>query len=492
MNAQKTPAVLPAVWPRWFGRDAATLHLLLILAMAGALRCAGLLRWSLWYDEVVTMRLAEAPGPAAMLGLIRQIDATRAPLWPLILMGWLRIFGTSDLAARVLVALLGVLTVAAVYAVGRTAFDERTGRWAAWLCALCPPLITYSQEVRMYALLVLLTVVAWWAFLRFRRSATVVQVLGYAALLAALIYTHPLGIFMVAAQGVAYLVVGRHLALKPGRWLAALGLAAAAVLPWVGRYVDHPPEYILPRYPLRFLLGVPIEYIGGNGLSLLPLAVLIGAGLLTMRDRRLSFREPTVGPIVLVWFVAPVGLIYGYSFVGYPIFGPARIHLFVAPAYLLLVARGLAILPRWARLAAVAAFLPLTIHGLATQTYAPGVKADYRALARWLRGRGDERAVVVLHDHDPWFPFTQFEAARYYLDPPGTVVLERGHGPAGTVAVPPGGVLYNAYCAFGASGVAPPATEPTLQTFYGLTITRGSARARSIGVGKGDPSANPP
>ncbi len=443
-------------------------QLMLILAVAFGLRFWHLDHWSLWYDEVITMRLAQAPGPSAMFDLIRRIDATRAPLFPLLLMGWLRAFGESDFAARSLSAVLGVLTVVAVYATGRSAFDERTGRLAALFCALSPTLVYYSQEVRMYSLLVLLTVLSWWAFLAFRHSATLGHRLGYAALLSALIYTHPIGLFMVAAHCVAYLAVRRHLVLAPGRWIASMGLAAASVLPWIGRYLDHSPEYLLPRFPIRFLLSVPIEYIGGNSLTLLPLAALIAAGLLTLRGRRPALREPIAGGATLCWFVVPPALIYAYSMVGHPIFGPARIHLFVAPAYLLLVARGLALLPRWVRLAAVAAILTLMIHGLASRTYAPGLKVDYRAFARWLRDRGDERAVVVLHnDHS----LPQYEAACYYLVPGAEVVLDRGEGPSPSVTPPKGTALYHAYCVRPAGRNRPPVERP-IKTFYGLIITR--------------------
>ncbi|MGZ3300874.1 MAG: hypothetical protein ACXWO3_08310, partial [Isosphaeraceae bacterium] len=42
----------------WINRAAVTGHLLLILLVAVVLRIRGLDRYSLWYDEVVTMRLA--------------------------------------------------------------------------------------------------------------------------------------------------------------------------------------------------------------------------------------------------------------------------------------------------------------------------------------------------------------------------------------------------------------------------------------------------
>ena len=75
-------------------------HLLLIVLIAVVLRVRGLDRYSLWYDEVVTMRLAQTANPAALIRLLGRIDGTRAPLHPLILQGWLRLFGTSELAGR--------------------------------------------------------------------------------------------------------------------------------------------------------------------------------------------------------------------------------------------------------------------------------------------------------------------------------------------------------------------------------------------------------
>ena len=120
-----------------------------------ACRFWGLDGTSLWYDEVVTMQVARTAGPAALVERLDQIDGTRAPLHPLVLQVWLRVFGSSDLAGRSFSALCGLGTVAVIYVLGVRAFDETTGRWAAWLAAVCPPLVYYSQEARMYAWLVL-------------------------------------------------------------------------------------------------------------------------------------------------------------------------------------------------------------------------------------------------------------------------------------------------------------------------------------------------
>ena len=102
----------------WINRAAVTGHLLLILLVAVVLRIRGLDRYSLWYDEVVTMRLARTANPAALILLLGQIDGTRAPLHPLILQNWLCLFGTSELAGRSFSAVCGIITILVVLSAG--------------------------------------------------------------------------------------------------------------------------------------------------------------------------------------------------------------------------------------------------------------------------------------------------------------------------------------------------------------------------------------
>jgi len=142
-------------------RSRRVLALVLILAVAAGLRFWRLGELSFWYDEVVTMRLAQAPTPAILIDRLFQIDATRAPLHPLLLQGWLRLFGSTEASARALSVLCGLLTVGLVWWVGRLVFDPATGLWAAWLSALSPLLVYYSREARMYAWLVMLTGLCW-------------------------------------------------------------------------------------------------------------------------------------------------------------------------------------------------------------------------------------------------------------------------------------------------------------------------------------------
>ena len=114
------------------------LTILFILLLSFILRCAVLGRLSLWSDEIVTVTLARQEGPAAILQSLHKMDATRAPLHPFPLHGWIVLFGHSDLAARSLSVLFSLGSVVLIYRLGGQLYGRSVGLWAAWLMAISP------------------------------------------------------------------------------------------------------------------------------------------------------------------------------------------------------------------------------------------------------------------------------------------------------------------------------------------------------------------
>lgn len=394
--------------------------LLVLLAVAAGLRTWRLGELSFWYDEVVTIRLAESPTPAELIRRLLETDATRAPLHPLLLQGWIGLFGASETAARAFSVLCGVATVALIFWIGRSRFDVRTGLWAAHLAAVSPLLIYYSREARMYAWLVLLTCLCWGLLFSPRRAdptGSPVKMSAYALSLTALLYSHPLGILMagtLAAGSLCFL----HLSFRTWtRWLAVHLAPVVLAAPWLGRYFDHAPEFLTGRLPIRFLIGTPIGFLGGNFLVLAGLAGLICFGLI--RRRGSTVPVAWAGPVCLtLWLVAPPTVLYAYSWIGSPIFGPARYTVFVAPAYLILVAQGLAVLPRLTSLTLGIGITLLAAASMASSVYAPGLKADWRALGEVIRKEiqtdPGTRIQVVVKSSDR-MRNVEVETARYYL-----------------------------------------------------------------------------
>lgn len=107
------------------------------------------------------------------------------------------------------------------------------------------------------------------------------------------------------------------------------------------------------------------------------------------------------GPTCLIlWLVVPPVLLYAYSCCGVPVFGPSRYTLFVAPAYLILVAQGLAKLPIFTRSAAVIALAMLIGLEFRNTVLIPRPRANWKGFSSSLPARmavshGEQFQVLV-------------------------------------------------------------------------------------------------
>jgi hypothetical protein len=122
--------------------------------------------------------------------------------------------------------------------------------------------------------------------------------------------------------------------------------------------------------------------------------------------------------ILLVWLIVPPVALYIYSWVAHPVFGPARYTVFVAPAYLILVAAGLSRLPAPARYLLALSLTAISLLALAPLVYAPDLKADWRGFSAEIfkslvdYPRDSVLVIVASAGQDRNF---EVETARYYL-----------------------------------------------------------------------------
>ena len=80
------------------------------------------------------------------------------PLYYALLHGWAALLGTGPTALRLLSVVVGVLTIPLLYLVARRMLSARAALLAAFLLTINPLHVYYSQEVRMYGLVALLSV----------------------------------------------------------------------------------------------------------------------------------------------------------------------------------------------------------------------------------------------------------------------------------------------------------------------------------------------
>lgn len=134
------------------------------MLLATALRFYRLDGQSLWADEGNSVALAGRSLAVITYGAAYDIHP---PLYYYLLHFWVLLFGNSELAVRSLSAVIGILLVGLTFLLGRRLFDPWVGLVAAFLSAISPFQIYYSQEARMYILLAALSALSIYFFLRF-------------------------------------------------------------------------------------------------------------------------------------------------------------------------------------------------------------------------------------------------------------------------------------------------------------------------------------
>jgi mannosyltransferase len=221
------PARRPSPWTRLGERPGQPWPVVVLAVLLGGLVAVGVVARfvappELWLDEAQSVAIARLPLPE-LLDALEQDGSP--PLYYLLLHGWTALFGTSATAVRALSAVISVLTLPLAWHVARRLAGRRAAGALVVLLATSPFLIRYASETRMYALLVLLTVLG--------VAAGAGPVLALGAVAGAFLLAHVWAFHVVAVTGVLALAA---LPFRRGpalRVLAGLALGGLLFSPWL-------------------------------------------------------------------------------------------------------------------------------------------------------------------------------------------------------------------------------------------------------------------
>ena len=371
--------------------------LIIILLLALSLRAYHLDGQSLWADEGNSAALA-----GRSLAQIAHDSAhdIHPPLYYWLLHGWTGLLGTSEIALRSLSAALGLALVWLTYLVGRRLHGQATGLLAAFLAAVNPFQVYYSQEARMYTLLAVCGAGVMYGFIRLVQAeirgigklvhwytgdqrpnlptyqSTNLPIYQSANLLiplfaAAGLYTHysfPILLLVVNTLYLAWWFASRRRA-RPwkrlARWAALQGAAALLFLPWLPVAVQRLTSWPGVAAPfgwgeallatLRLLALGPGCATRVSGPWLIPFGVLLALGLWwgksvsqqvgksqiskSQISRSMALPRWLVWLIPVTWLVLPVLMMLTLG-----LFKEAYLKflLVASPPFCLLLARGVA------------------------------------------------------------------------------------------------------------------------------------------------------
>ncbi|WP_327043778.1 glycosyltransferase family 39 protein [Microbispora sp. NBC_01189] len=361
----------------------------------------------LWRDEAATVSAAVRTLPQ-LAHLLRSVDAVHGLYYALmhVVVG---VFGTAEVALRLPSVLAGALAAAGTGALGRALGLPRAGLYGGTLLALMPIFSRYVQEARPYPMTTAAAVGVTLLLLRVLRSPTPAALAGYAVALTALAYLNLFAFLVAGAHGVVVVLSRGRFA----RWACATAAASVAVAPlaWLGSgqgaqvsWIRRPEAADVGRLAVQMFgdlgattpprwpglaptapLGVPALTALGVAppawaLTLLGLALgLVSAiraaraasgavaGGAEWRGAGGSRGYAALVRVTLPWLLVPATVLLAASWAAHPVY-VFRYVLCCVPAAALLAGAGLAALPTGVAVAALAAWIGLSVPGqLATR-----------------------------------------------------------------------------------------------------------------------------
>lgn len=139
----------------------AALECLLLVGLATLLRVWFLPKTDLGFDEGFSLYISLLQ-PSEIVRLLCQGD--NPPLWELLLHGWTRLFGISEISIRSLSLLFSVLTVIPIYHLGERYLHRFVGMAAALFYCCSTFSIFLAHDARVYSLLAFAAALSAWLF----------------------------------------------------------------------------------------------------------------------------------------------------------------------------------------------------------------------------------------------------------------------------------------------------------------------------------------
>ena len=209
-----------------------------VAAIFVAVRFWNITATCLWFDEIFSVHAAEHSWNS-ILDFVA-VDLIHPPLFYLLLKVWIAIGGESLIWLRSLPVLFSII---AIVPFGLLCREMRLGLWTSLfdflLIAVNGSLIKYAQEVRMYSMLMCMSLFSIWLFLRYFRSRKGIVALTVVNIL--LIYTHYFGWWMVLVEAVVLVctsyeksagLFNSKLSKNIRKILAIAGIPFLTIIPW--------------------------------------------------------------------------------------------------------------------------------------------------------------------------------------------------------------------------------------------------------------------
>ncbi|MFN8564172.1 MAG: glycosyltransferase family 39 protein [Anaerolineae bacterium] len=270
-----------------------------IILLGFALRLFHLNTVALRGDEAFTVIHWMREPLAQTLANIATVDP-QAPLSYALYRGWALVLGSNEIVVRFLPALVSILGIPAMYALGHRLRGARLGLLAAFVWAINPYQIYHAQDARSYAVWAALSLIAIWLALRALDKQRRIDWLLYIAAGALAAYVYYLELFIILALNLYVFATRWRDRPLLARWLGAEIAIGLLLAPWYlqprllfssgygGTAGQFAPPQLLTRFIPTLTFSTPDKLPPDTALALaavLGIALLVGLAVWWRRNR---------------------------------------------------------------------------------------------------------------------------------------------------------------------------------------------------------------
>jgi uncharacterized membrane protein len=304
----------------------------------------------LWFDEIFSVHAATQPWDN-FLSFIA-LDLIHPPLFYFALRGWVALGGDSPEWLRTLPLITWLIALIPFSLLARELkFNFNSYLFSSCYLIFSGSILKYSIEVRMYSLMLCLSLFSAWIFTRYlNRGGGIVALV---AINSALVYTHYFGWFVISAELLIAVFLNRE-RLKSA--LVMAGVTFALFLPWIitvwnasnsGEglqqnigWMSRPGLVEIIKYILNLVEPFYFQTTTAEPLSVwwitMPLLMVVFAGsAIAILGKEVKESRPIL--ILAILAIVPMMIAFAVSWVSpYSIWGTRHLIVAFAPAYLLI------------------------------------------------------------------------------------------------------------------------------------------------------------
>lgn len=348
-------------------------------------------------------------------------EDVHVPLYHLILHFWQYLFGNAVETARLLSLAFFVLSLPLMYLLAELVLGRKNAIFTTALVAFSPFLNWYGNEVRMYSLFFLLTILNHYFFVRILKDGKEENPFiwtGYVVSAVLGIFTHYFFVIYCLVQAIFYFT---HRKMFPRtalvKFLISAGLVILVFSPWlyfvgVRGFAAHSQPLLFAPTSINlfntfseFLFGFQSDHLNAIILSLWPLLVLFGF---------LALREGARIPSEVLYFLFsaffPIIFIFVVSVLWRPLY-LTRYLVFTLPAFFMVIVWFLSVYQKKFSFVLKIGLIFIMLSTLSVEAMSPGtrVKEDYKAVVSYLEMNAKATDSIAVSA-----PFTIYPFEYYY------------------------------------------------------------------------------